>query len=85
MVDLLPWERNLVEPYLGMTFGEIDEAIGTTMRNAIAHITPGNGHRVADYLQDVEACRSLVPILRRMARVVIRDELEWPGPGDGSE
>lgn len=75
--DVLPWERTLLQPFLGQTFAEIDEAIGKTMRDAVAHITPGTSHRVADYLGDIEACRAIVPVLRLVARQLIRDELNY--------
>lgn len=79
------WENTLLEPYLGMTFAEIDTAIGQTMRDAVAHITPGKGHLVADYLQDLENCRGLVPVLRLMAHKIIEMELTFSETAVGDD
>jgi hypothetical protein len=73
--DMTVWARGVFTPYLGKTFAEIKESVSNTIRNAIAHLTPGRGIRVADYLEDIQACRDITPILRYMARALIRDEL----------
>jgi hypothetical protein len=59
----------------GLSFREFKDQIEDTIRNAVAHLTPGREVRVADYLDDVQACREVVPILRYIARTLIQDEL----------
>jgi hypothetical protein len=80
------WERDVFTPYLGKTFAEIKEAVGDTVRNAIAHLTPGRDIRVADYLKDIRACRDITPVLRYIAHVLIKGEmaaLSAPSPEAG--
>lgn len=71
------WARSVFTPYLGRTFAEIKGAVENPIRHAVAHLTPGRDIRVADYLADVRACRDIVPVLRYMARALIKDELAW--------
>jgi hypothetical protein len=73
--DMTVWAREVFAPYLGKTFAEIKESVSNTIRNAVAHLAPGRDIRVADYLDDIRACRDITPILRYMARALIRDEL----------
>jgi hypothetical protein len=75
LIDMTEWARENFIPYLGKSFGDIKESVSDTIRNAIAHITPGRDIRVADYLADIRSCREITPILRYMARELIRDEL----------
>jgi hypothetical protein len=64
------------------TFAEVKGAVQHTIRDAMAHITPGMDLCVADYAADIWACREAVPILRYVARHLIRDELDaLPGSG----
>jgi hypothetical protein len=58
-----------------MSFAEIRDAVTDTIRNAVAHISPGMDLRVADYAADVRACRAITPVLRYVARELIHDEL----------
>jgi hypothetical protein len=72
------WGRDLFTPYLGKTFADIDTEVVGTIRNAIAHLTPGSSglnSRVADYLDDIHACQKVTPILRYVARRLIQGEL----------
>jgi hypothetical protein len=83
---LTEWEQGVFTPHLGKTFAEIKETVGDTVRNAIAHLTPGRDIRVADYLGDIRACRDITPVLRYIAHVLIEDELaalRMPGPETG--
>ncbi len=76
--DLPPmthWVRDAFDPYLGMTFDSVKKSVSDSIRNAIAHITPGEDVRVPDYLSDVQACRDITPVLRYVAREVIRDAM----------
>ena len=66
-------------PYLGMTFSEVRESMKDTIRNGVAHLTPGQDNRVADYLDDLTACREVIPVLRYMAHVLIGQELKAGG------
>jgi len=62
-------------PYAGLSFREVKDKVEDTIRNAVAHLTPGRDVRVADYLADVQACRDVIPVLRYMARTLIQDEI----------
>ncbi len=82
--DITDWARDVFTPHLGKTFADIKLSVSDTIRNAIAHLTPGRDIRVADYLDDIQACRGITPVLRYMAREIIVDELAAlsavPGP-----
>lgn len=81
------WARDNFVPYLGMSFGEIKDAVRHTIRDAAVHITPGMDLRVADYAADIRACRDVIPVLRYVARELIRDELaglSGSGPAESS-
>jgi hypothetical protein len=73
--DATQWAQEAFTPFLGKTFTEIKSSVEKTVRNAVVHLSPGQAVRVADYLQDIEACREITPILRYMARSLIRTEL----------
>ena len=75
-----PWACSVFTPYLGMTFAEIKGAAENPIRNAVVHLTPGRDIRVADYFADVRACQDIIPILRYVARALIKDELAWSSP-----
>jgi hypothetical protein len=75
LVGMTEWSRDNFTPYLGMSFAEIRDAVTDTIRNAVAHISPGMDLRVADYAADVRACRAITPVLRYVARELIHDEL----------
>lgn len=83
--DLPDWTRQLFSPYLGLTFRQVKDRVNDTIRNAVAHLTPGRDIRVADHLSDIQACRDVTPVLRYMARAFIQDELAWlpPAPSSG--
>jgi hypothetical protein len=67
--------RDAFSDYLGATFGQVKEAFADVIRNAVAHLTPGRDVRVADRLEDIEACRRAIPVLRYVAREMILKEL----------
>lgn len=75
LLEKTEWARAVFTPYLGKTFDEIKSSVTNTIRNAVAHLTPGRDVRVADYLDDIHACREVTPVLRYMARELIRAEL----------
>ena len=56
--DVTQWQGDVFTPYLGKTFAEVQTTVLGTIRNAVAHLTPGGNSRVADHLEDVEACQS---------------------------
>jgi hypothetical protein len=75
LVGMTEWGRDNFTPYLGMSFAEIRDAVTDTIRNAVAHISPGMDLRIADYAADIRACRAITPVLRSVARELIQDEL----------
>ena len=78
LAGMTDWARENFTPYLGKTFREIRDSVKGTIRDAVAHITPGLDLRIADYAADIWACRDITPVLRYMAREMIRDELAGP-------
>jgi hypothetical protein len=83
LTGMTEWARENFTPYLGKSFVEIMDAVTDTIRNAVAHISPGMELRIADYAADIRACRDVAPILRYVARELIHDELadlEGSGP-----
>jgi hypothetical protein len=81
--QITEWARSAFTPYLGKSFAEIKESVTETIRNAVAHLAPGRDVRVADYFDDIRACRDITPILRYMARELIGDELTALPPHPG--
>jgi hypothetical protein len=75
LAGMTEWAQDNFTPYLGMSFAEIRDAVTDTIRNAVAHISPGMDLRNADYAADIRACRAVTPVLRYVARELIRDEL----------
>jgi hypothetical protein len=75
LMGMTEWARDNFTPYLGMNFGEIRDAVTGTIRKAVAHISPGMDLHIADYAADIRACRAITPVLRYVARALIRDEL----------
>jgi hypothetical protein len=69
------WTSEIFRDYLGMTFGAVKESFTEVIRNAVAHLTPGREIRIADRLEDIDECRRAVPVLRYMAREMIRAEI----------
>jgi hypothetical protein len=67
--------QQTIQPYLGKTFREVEEALKPVIRDAIAHLTPGRDVLVADRLDDLERCRTSVPILRYVARAILTQEI----------
>jgi hypothetical protein len=61
--------------FVGRTLREVWEAHRETIRNAIAHITPGNDLVVADKLDHLEDCRRAIPPLRYAARKALEAEI----------
>ena len=70
------WTHHLFTPYLGQTFDQVDKAVKNTIRDAAAHLKP-DFHRVSDSLEDVRACRAVVPVLRYIVRELIHNELQF--------
>jgi hypothetical protein len=73
--DAAPWSRDQFAPYLGKSFQDVKDTLDDVIRNAVAHLTPGRDLRVPDYMQDVEKCREVVPVLRYIARRLIVGEI----------
>lgn len=86
LAGMTEWARDNFTPYLGKSFAEIRDAVTDTIRDAVAHISPGMDLRIADYSADIRACRDVAPVLRYMARELIHDEFTAPsdsGPSAG--
>ena len=84
LTDVAEWGRDNFAPYLGKSFAEIRDAVTDTIRNAVAHISPNMGLRIADYAADIQACRAITPVLRYVARDLIHEELGGVSGADPS-
>ncbi len=65
-------------PFLGRKFSSIVDHFRPLVRNAIAHLDPAQDVLDIDRFQDVQACERAVPILRYIARTLIRFEIDHP-------
>jgi hypothetical protein len=77
------WTALCFAPYLGMTFKEVKEILQIPIRHAVAHLVPGLDTRSVDVFDDLQTCRTAVPVLRFMARTLIQceiDALEFVAP-----
>lgn len=77
--DQHEWERVVFAPYLGKSYAGTREELNDTIRNAVAHLSPGRDIRSGDLFDDIEACRLATPVLRYIARALITDELDRGG------
>ena len=75
LLDQDGWTRDCFAPYLGKTFGEARTEMKKPIRDAVAHIVPRFNFHSADVYDDLQVCRSVVPVLRYMARVLIEAEI----------
>lgn len=75
LAEVTVWSRDNFTPYLGKSFAEIREEVTDIIRNAVAHISPNMDLRIADYAADIQACRSITPVLLYVARDLIHEEL----------
>jgi hypothetical protein len=66
-------------PYAGRRFTRVRDELRAVMRNAIAHIDPENLSVVADNFDDVAACEKAAPVIKYMARQMLRNELVADG------
>jgi hypothetical protein len=84
LAGMTDWARDHFTPYLGKSYAEIRDAVQETIRNAVAHISPGMDLRIADYAADIRACRDITPVLRYIARELIQEELAGLSGADPS-
>jgi len=70
--------RELFRPFLGRKFSSIVDHFRPLVRNAIAHLDPTQHVLDIDRFQDIQACERAIPILRYIARVLIRSEIDHP-------
>jgi hypothetical protein len=46
------------------------------LRNAVAHLDPSGDSLMADEYKDVETCEEAIPVLRYVARQMLRHEID---------
>ncbi len=69
-------ERESFKPYLGWKFERVRQELRKLIRNALAHIDPTQDVLVADEYDDVERCEDAIPVLRYVARQMLRHEID---------
>jgi hypothetical protein len=78
----IPVQDNLIRdfftPFLGRKFSFIVDHFRPLVRNAIAHLDPTQEVLDIDRFEDLHACERAVPILRYIARTLIRFEVDHP-------
>ena len=70
------WTIECFKPYLGKTFAEMKVEFQIPIRDAVAHIKPRMDFHTPDNYEDIMKCRTAVPVLRYMARVLIEAEID---------
>jgi hypothetical protein len=71
-----PVERGLFQDYYGKKFTCVMDEMRDTLRNAVAHLDPEGDSLVADSFWDTDACQRAIPVLKYMAREMLRHESE---------
>jgi hypothetical protein len=71
--DLTVGEFNV---HLGKTFEEVHDHYRELVRNAIAHLSQLDGVLDPDNYRDISTCEKAVPVLKFMARQMLRNDLE---------
>lgn len=64
------------EVHLGKSFNEVYEHYRELIRNAIAHLSQLDGVINADSYDDISTCERAIPVLRFMARRMLKNELD---------
>ncbi|MDP9378677.1 MAG: hypothetical protein M3Q29_00735 [Chloroflexota bacterium] len=75
----LPYEpelRRVFQPYLGQRFAKVIPTLRTTIRHAIAHLDLDSDSLNPDSYEDYHKCEWAVPVLRHIARVMLKNELK---------
>jgi hypothetical protein len=67
--------HSLFKPFLGRKFTFVCEKFRGVLRNAIAHVDPNQIIRLNDRFQDVTECLHAIPVIKYMAREMIRTEI----------
>ena len=70
--------RESFRPFLGRKFSSIVDDFRPLVRNAIAHLDPAQDVLDIDRFQDIQTCERAIPILRYVARALIRFEIDHP-------
>jgi hypothetical protein len=63
-----------ITPFLGQKYTTITEHFRPLIRNAIAHLDPSQDVLDIDHLEDISKCKKAIPVLRYMARTLIKFE-----------
>jgi hypothetical protein len=71
-----PMERDHFQPYMGKKFGWILDEFRELLRNAVAHLDPTADTLVADNFDDVSKCEGAIPVIKYIAREMLRNELQ---------
>ncbi len=67
--------KEFFRPYLGKKYSRILNELRDLVRNAVAHLDPTADSLVADKSEDVAMCERGVPVIRYLAREMVRNEL----------
>jgi hypothetical protein len=68
-------ERFPFTPYAGWTFGRVLETLRGSVRNALAHLDPSGDSVNTDSFSDNMQCEQAAPVLKHIARAMLRNEL----------
>jgi hypothetical protein len=69
------WLQQCFYPYLGKKYSVVTEGMRDTLRNALSHIDPTKPVLSLDRNADRDACLRAIPVLRYIARSMLRSEL----------
>lgn len=76
--------RHYFMRYLGKPFGTVIEEFRPLIRNAVAHLDPGSVSLNADSYEDTSTCIAAIPVLKYMAREMMRHEIQYDPKCKGS-
>ncbi len=70
-----PLVLSLFKPYLNKKFNSILDQFRELLRNAVAHLDPMADSLIADNFDDLMKCEKALPVIKYMAREMLRNEL----------
>ena len=75
MTGVDPWDLALFTHHQEKTFEHLVEEFKPLVRNAVAHLNPQGNSLVIDKFEDVQLCRETIPVIKFMAREMLKNLL----------
>jgi hypothetical protein len=68
-------ERGQFQRFLGKKFNSVIDSYRELMRNTIAHLDPLSDSLSADKFEDVSKCMNAIPVIKYLAREMLKNEI----------